>query len=398
MNIVFDEETLTGYADTVNTDIKYTYKDGKLTLVSGCPGTCEYGIEYDWDGNPVSDQEKWIWFGDIDFVNEMYPSLYQEVAPGPDVEMKPYYIYSTEVGSRTGMPVRVGFDEKNLWISGLEVNCPEAYVKGEIDGDNVTFTQQFICIDRKAGLFQFLMPACASFTEGSIEASSYEIADKVTMKLDRSNMTLTSAPDQVLFVNGGIAEIYALSKFEDPTLKPESNEPAARPADPVIVSFANPGSDGLPGSFVFSLPQVDINGNFLSPENLFYNLYADGELLEFLAQDYPWSLDVDVTDIPYTLYLDDIFAQNAMHGYYFYDEVEKLGVQLCYVTPEGHVLESNLVSTDDTAVDRVEASETVSVEYFDLSGMRVAHPAPGLYIKRTLTAEGQVRTEKLHLR
>ena len=42
-----------------------------------------------------------------------------------------------------------------------------------------------------------------------------------------------------------------------------------------------------------------------------------------------------------------------------------------------------------------EAAEIVATEYYNIQGMRVANPAPGIYIRRTLHSDGTSRTAKV---
>ena len=57
-------------------------------------------------------------------------------------------------------------------------------------------------------------------------------------------------------------------------------------------------------------------------------------------------------------------------------------------------------STTTTAVDGIDASDIISVEYYTVSGMRIANPAPGagVVIRRVRHADGTLTTEKVVIR
>ena len=52
---------------------------------------------------------------------------------------------------------------------------------------------------------------------------------------------------------------------------------------------------------------------------------------------------------------------------------------------------------EPTAVGSIDAATKTKTEYFQLSGERLEHPAKGVYIQRTTTADGQVTTHKVNV-
>ena len=76
---------------------------------------------------------------------------------------------------------------------------------------------------------------------------------------------------------------------------------------------------------------------------------------------------------------------------------DKLYVAAFIIRPDGTILNSNkvkVVEGETTAVGALEAAE-VSAEYYNLSGVRVAAPGKGVFVKVTRLSDGTVRTAKV---
>ena len=78
---------------------------------------------------------------------------------------------------------------------------------------------------------------------------------------------------------------------------------------------------------------------------------------------------------------------------------DKLYVAAFIIKPDGTILNSNKAKVDGfTAVKSLESGAAeVSVEYFNLSGMRVAAPGQGIFIKVARMSDGSTCTSKIAL-
>ncbi|MDE6379100.1 MAG: hypothetical protein K2L11_01400 [Muribaculaceae bacterium] len=76
---------------------------------------------------------------------------------------------------------------------------------------------------------------------------------------------------------------------------------------------------------------------------------------------------------------------------------DKLYVAAFIINPNGTILNSNKVKVDGfTAVNAIESGvKEVSAEYYNLSGVRVANPESGIFVKVTRLSDGSVRTSKI---
>ena len=149
-----------------------------------------------------------------------------------------------------------------------------------------------------------------------------------------------------------------------------------------------------------SIPTTDVDGNYILPGKLFYNVYFDDSVDPFVFTTATYTnLTEDMTDVPYG-YDDgyDFMFRGSSNTFYFYQPAEKnVGVQTVY-KGGGEVRRSNIVwmTNEAAAVDRTVADcQPQSVEYFDLQGRCVAAPSKGLYLKKQVFANGKTVVKKI---
>lgn len=98
--------------------------------------------------------------------------------------------------------------------------------------------------------------------------------------------------DTVLFVNAGLESIYALTRYEQPQFRPETTLTTCVPANPVIIEYLPYSYEGDYGCVNVALPQVNVAGEYLNPDNMFYSLYENDEVMEISSDFFP---DVEIT-------------------------------------------------------------------------------------------------------
>jgi hypothetical protein len=137
------------------------------------------------------------------------------------------------------------------------------------------------------------------------------------------------------------------------------------------------------------MPNLDVNGNFINQDNVYYNVYLDDKILQSPAGDF---------DIPYN-YTDGQFIQvsGTMHTFMSYNDItDRIGVQVFYKVGD-QLNHSALVWYDlkQAAVASAEAPKTVRrVDCFDAQGRRVAPGTKGLVVRQTTYSDGTKQTVK----
>lgn len=176
---------------------------------------------------------------------------------------------------------------------------------------------------------------------------------------------------------------------------------ATRPANPEIIEYGPYNEKDGYGYVMFNLPKQGVNGEYLNPKDMYYNLYLDDEKFVSYTDEYI-NLSEDMIDVPW-LFSDGLdFAEGGeIHTVYLYTTgFEKVGIQSFY-TLDNNTYSSNLVYYDvveaGISPSTIEGKKrSVSgVVYHDLSGRRVVNSYKGIYVKTVSYADGSVKTFKV---
>lgn len=316
--------------------------------------------------------------GGIRFLNDEYSCTYTDKF-GDNIKSL-MNIYRSE-----------GSDE--VYISGLNSTDPKQLVKGVVDteGNIEIQSAQFMGLTFAEGLDNFVY--CYAATP---VGQSYEWADKVVLVNDNG----VYKADKSILVNLG--NKYPLLGLSLTDLTMTSMDDIVRtPAAPYLFEnepdtrFEYDADEGMIGGG-FGFDCLSTDGEPLDPENVFFNVYFDGELQTTTIDGEP------CTDIPNTVEMtDDMLFVNTFTGYYCvfgFEPVKKVSIQAIYHNRNGEITKSDmLVAIVDGYSDGVGSidaeSNVVRVEYFTMQGVAIAEPA-GLCIVRTTYSDGTVKTKK----
>ena len=113
---------------------------------------------------------------------------------------------------------------------------------------------------------------------------------------------------------------------------------ATVPANPTANEWYDCGDESGFSKFYFTLPETDVDGNYLDEENLSYVIWindGNGEIYQFTfpAEDYTFDLYDDIDEVPYDLYTNAV----DFHNYYVYMyRTNQPGYNPLFVRDEGH--------------------------------------------------------------
>lgn len=279
----------------------------------------------------------WLAFGDWAISYTKVTDKPVEAPVGMAVEQ-----YALTADDFAGQLVNVGFFGDDVYVQGLCSTIPEAWVKGTIDGDKVTFaTPQYFGVDLINNVHQYMVSAELQTTWVEEYEDWYEqwvlIDQPVTFKYDATAKTLTES--SIIMVNGSKEIAYYLDIFENANLKPfteVSATPAAAEDFFVSEGGASYFNNGWGwGVLDFVINTADVDGNFILPEKLSYVIYTkvNGEVKQMEAT--PWDfiyLDEPMNEFPFG-FSDgwDIYTSgNEVQFYYHVVGPEQFGVQIIY--------------------------------------------------------------------
>lgn len=437
-----DEETgeTTTYFDyapvTEDNFVTYTIaEDGTITLDG-------WDVEYDEEGylveypeymlgatsytidhlnNDVATEALWAGYGDWAQTYTINNAMDNVVTLPEGIDMDPNWVLSDGYNSKF---LSVGFMDDKVYIQGFSELVPDGVIYGNYDAETGQYTfpnVQTIGYSEDYGVFIYLVGTSVDYELDEDDYTIYHWQDLV-FNFDSRTQRLISAQDQLMWENASDVQINYWAYFTNPYFFYQTEDDMnACPANPVY-NYYNVAYD----EFNFTLPTTNQYGYIYTDLNcLYYNIYVNGELYTYFGDegefydrftDEDTDEDAEWTDIPYYLaeYNYLYWYPNGFTGIAVPAEgVESIGVQVFYHGSDGILYRSNIVTgyKDDTYIvtedagsetdgiqSIVTSNEVKSVEFFNLSGVRVANPNNGIYVVRTTMSDGTVKTSKVALR
>ena len=302
--------------------------------------------------------------------------------------------YKNSSNETLNKPIYVAVVGNEVYFQGMSQYLPEAWVKGTLDGNTVTFdSNQLMGTYGTYGESYF-------FYTGSVNTFIYDAeADTYT------------ATGQVFGVLGNRYD----GRYFDPVLS-KVTEKAATPGTPTITAITGTNWGDV---VEFYIPTVDINDDALVTSKLSYQFFIDDEStpLEFTT-NYFTKLTANMTVIPYGFTENYDFYPTYIYLNMPHDTWKKIGIQSIYtgggeenkseifwftmpvgpvVAPEGLVTED--YSFEATARDYNQGDEEVPYDHnsivkvgFDGDDVYIqglSKDAPDLWVKATKNSDGK---------
>ncbi|MCC8115289.1 MAG: hypothetical protein LIP03_15115 [Bacteroidales bacterium] len=399
-----DGETYIDY-DPVMYDHSVTYTiadDGTISLDldpmgdDGLYPDIIFGMICDWYG-----EGNYVYWYDGGETQQIYtPSeMKADVEVPAGVELDPNWIYRSAEESGTYVTagyMSVGFDGDDVYFVGIYPNLPDAAIKGTIqDGKVVIPSGQFMGYDDE----ESTMITCYVYDYNW----SYERDLVMDFDTEKRIMTIDSSDEDgwsLIFYG----ELYSEMYIDDPMFMYQA--PGADCAAPQNPEFSEFDENWLCVTWFF--PMYNVNGYLMDTNNMWYNVYVDGNLFTFNTYDY-YLFPEDMTDIPYNFDPEyDLYVRGTRHRFYFYeDDMETQGVIMFYQASDGKVYTSDFVNVDlysgeviiTSGVESMTMSEQpVSAAYYDLQGRKVTNPESGIYVRVIKYADGTNSVQKVAIR
>ncbi len=365
-------------------------EDGSLT--SADPnmllGVCVHTPDTSVEGNDV-----WIWkgFGDRDI--KMVPMTSTPVSLPEGLEVVNWVMTDEYVNDF----VQVAIDGEDFYVCGLDRSLPDAWVKGKIADGKVTFPSgQYLGADMDIYYYSYFCGA-DFFDSTDEEGNAYRscsMAESAVFAYDAENGQLTK--ERGYIINSTEKDLFPLYFYEDVTIGLQHRNPEAAPEAPYGIEYYE--SD-WGNSIWFMLPNIDVDGNILMVDNLYYEVYVNGELQYFDLVDEDWNV-VNTSRIPY-YYQDreDFWVEGEDHTVYvYYDgEVKNVGLRSIYVNENGEDVYSGMSYWGDvSSVEEVPGGYSLSsVKWFDMQGRAISSCARGVAVKVTTYSDGSSKREKI---
>lgn len=313
-----------------------------------------------------------------------------------------------------GHEIKVGIDGNDIYFVNFFDYWEDCVIKGKLDGDKVYLYQE-----EYEGIYngRFIQTRC--MTEPSPGIWHWADPDVVyEFDYDAETQTFTCVdPDLYYVLSIWPENPYSLLSIAK-NIKISLPAPKEGiPSNPFNLSWSDMFLDYYNFySFIFSLRPESVDGNVLDPDCLYYRIFLDDELLEFIYD--PDEGDFGAyrglyeltTEIPYNfsngIDIYCMYAASVEREVGIYTEgVSTMGVQAVYiyndVTTESAIVTLDVetgevtIGEETTNVTIISSDDIVNVEYYSIDGKTMQNPGKGIFIKKVTLKNGDILTQKI---
>lgn len=329
-----------------------------------------------------------------------------------------YYDFATWNFVPTANFVDVAVDGKDYYIKGIYPSIPDVWVKGTLEGKTITFPNfQMIGPNEEYNYFVYL---CGGQL---MESDYYEGVMDAVIDTDGFALTLESdgnlyAETNIIFATSPRTDLdnaNFLDYFEAVEIMPQDPNAFTDPEGPYEMYI---GSFDGEANIEFGLSAMDVDGNILDENNLYFSVYVNNEIFTFTQESYKEELMAlgikgSTTELPYNIGNNGMSFYQSLTWHTVYivgialADIKDVGIQTIYY-PEGkdvnpdNVLRSKIYfvekEDDPNSIESIDASNIMKVEFFDTQGRKVANPEKGIYVKTVTLTDGSVKTSKVALK
>ena len=301
--------------------------------------------------------------------------------------------------------VSIAIDGEDIYMGNLNNNNPDSYIKGHLADGKATFpTRQYLGVDAYYNGHIYVLTGDAyvdTETYGS-PVFNYNLNDEIVFNVDEDARNIVAEWPASMITNVGPTTLSIISDYVAPGLVAFDEVPAV-PATPIFTDEDLMVNNASGWSVLhFTIPTVDVDGNKLNENKLYYNIILDDAVYTFEPETYI-GLSTAMTDIPYKFEDNinfDIYMSNGRHTVYLYTtNFAAVGVQSIYTAGDeenrseiAYVFRPNPSGINELA----QGAQVVGTRYFDLTGRELSTaPASGLYLQCVTYNDGTTATIKV---
>lgn len=362
----------------------------------------------------MTDNFKWPGFGDY---ATSYEPFVEELTTLPEGAPVEEWVFRHSNGTENLIQmVNVAIADDKIYINRLSEYDPELAIVGTIKNGKAIFpTSQYL--GHHSDFFLFF--ASSTYTQETVE-TEYGAYEKIefyyTPELEfdyDAQKKILSVPDGISFVlhcGDNIPQNEMFFNYFTPSLHPRFNlyvEKSIRPKDPIIEEYDDSKWKILGyNSIKLNIPLEDIEGEFIKPENMSYQLFTKtgGEIQTYILQadDYTKLME-DMETIPYNFTDEQDILKGGEKILLWQTGFEDIGVQSINCS-DGKEVRSNRIwlkaGKEEVGIDEVtpDTRTVKEVTYYSLSGMRLSEPASGISLMQVIYTDGTVETTKVYRR
>lgn len=404
-----DDEEEESSERTITLNRMVSTDDGKSYEPVGA--TMNY-VDFTWENNKLvmkgMGQKKQIWgaaynnswqsnYGG-DWALTIEPLGEQLITP-PSTAVKAQYIVSSKSDSSPRI-VEAMTDNNDIYIKGLfkAEKLANVWVKLTKQGDKAVMpTNQYLGITKKTDFKKYdsdkseYHTFAAAFENEEKTAENLEFSIDATGKLTASKILRTSLGRAS---NDNITGEDYVESYEGLTLTPYIQK-AGKPATPVYFYFTStPDYDNTSNEIklAFYVKNADVDGNYLDPEKMYYNVYVNGSKEPFKFKktetQYRDMHEDEMTNIPFN-YQDnrnyDFKVIDNLRILHFYDSsITSVKVIMVYEADGKKYSSEPMVATLTTAgIESANFNKATTEKYYTIDGRQIQKLQKGLNIVKS---------------
>lgn len=386
-------------------------------IPEGCVNPIDYGMEPYAIGYYYTDDYEWSGYCDFKQIYQEFP--YEKVEMPQGVPTTTFAYVNTQ---DVGVIVNVAQVDNYLYIEGLSPYVENGVFRGELVENGTKLKvepNQYIGIE--AGLYYVITSTIYLDDRGKMELAAQEPTYFLVERDAQNKITAIKAdPSSPYFLifNDDPIDFYPVDFFKDLVLT-QRDDFNGIPSTPSGVFYEN-YADLMGANFIFfRLRPLSNTGDVIDISKLYYTIFVNGDPVEF-EQTTSIDLNNEVKTIypgikeptyliPYT-FANDIDLYEDSGGTFvvalYFEGMDDVGVESVYRWGKKATY-SQLVTVNCTTgkisysegssagVEQIKTEEVAGVEYFDLQGRKVEHPANGLFVKVYKMIDGTSKTRKV---
>ena len=377
-------------------EIEFTWEDGVLTqLGDKYIGLCDATAD-------------WFYMADQHIVYA--PQADEHITLPEDMYILSYTMtYLSDPSDLTKTKERIvdiAIDGEDIYMGYINDNNPDSFIKGTYKDGKATFpTRQYLGVDAyyNGHIYVLTGDAFVDTETYGTPVFNYNLTDEIVFNVDEEARNIVAEWPASMVTNVGPNTLLIINDYVAPNLVAFDEHPAT-PATPVfadedLMVNSNAGWAVLH----FTIPTVDVDGNKLNENKLYYNILLDGKVYTFDPETYIGFAN-PMTDIPYkfedNINFDIYINGNGRHTVYIYTtDFSTVGVQSFY-TAGDQVNYSEIVTVDNpnhTGISEITGdTRIIGIRYFDLTGRELpAAPTTGIYLQTSTYSNGTTATIKV---
>ena len=369
-------------------------------------GTLNY-VDFTWDGKELRmsgmGQRKQIWgiaynnkwesqYGG-DWAMTIEPLNEQLITPSATATKSQYTVTSKEETSPRIVDAMT--DGNDIYLKGLfkSSKLANVWIKLTKQGNKAVMqTNQYLGKTLKTDFKTYDSDKSEYHTYAAAFENATTVANELEFSIDGSGK-LTA--NKILRTSLGksseenITEEEYVKSYENLVLTPYSQQAVANPKTPTLhYCSASLSYDYsiTTTTLAFYVDNVDVNGNYLNPEKMYYNVYVNGSTTPytFKKSQFVYMDENEMTNIPFNykdrLNSDFKIVENERFVHFYDNGIRTLKVVMVYEDGGKKYSSEPLSTTVATGIESTTFNKTTTEKYYTVDGRQLKQPQKGLNI------------------